>query len=251
MPQTIDDWPESFAVMPSFRCPTCQKGTLIPQDSKGKTIRARSGYVEHHMDIDPHPDHDSGYSADTLRCNSSRCEQVVLAVGEWNYREVEYELDEAEEYRSAWGYKQIFTPQFFLPPLNIIQMPENTPESVRSRLRRSFAAFWSDTLSSSAHARAAVESILDERGVPRTDSKGAFLTLHKRLLEFAVVESVASDRLMAIKWVGNGGAHGTVEVTRQRVLDVYNLLENVLHRLYDNYDAELTKLAQEINSKKG
>ena len=55
---------------------------------------------------------------------------------------------------------------------------------------------------------------------------------------------------MAIKWVGNTGSHSN-KLTRERLLDVYEILEYVINLLYDSKYGKLKKNMLKINKKKG
>ena len=60
-----------------------------------------------------------------------------------------------------------------------------------------------------------------------------------------------SDRLLAIKWLGNFGSHGSEKITIDDVLDAYEIMEDVLHEVYPDRGRNVSKLTKEINRKKG
>jgi hypothetical protein len=55
--------------------------------------------------------------------------------------------------------------------------------------------------------------------------------------------------LLAIKWLGNTGAHDAIGATRKDALDAFQILQEVLQKLYARSDTG--KLVAAVNAKKG
>ena len=115
-------------------------------------------------------------------------------------------------------------PEYFSPSLQLFNLRDNYPAPVRAELIRSFTVFFNESNSAGARLRCAIERLLDERGV-------AVESLHNRLVEFSKSENELGDLLQAIKWLGNEGSHSG-KLTRQDVLDGYEVFNHVLDELY-------------------
>ncbi len=115
-------------------------------------------------------------------------------------------------------------PEYFSPPLQLFSLRDDYPAPVRAELIRSFTVFFNESNSAGARLRCAIERLLDERSI-------AAGTLHNRLIEFSKSENELGDHLQAIKWLGNEGSHSG-KLTRQDVLDGYEVFNHVLDELY-------------------
>jgi hypothetical protein len=82
--------------------------------------------------------------------------------------------------------------------------------------------------------------------------KIARLNLHHRIEIFEKTRPEVSERLKAIKWLGNVGSHaGGKELTHDDLLDAFEILETVLIDLYSPVRAAIERKAKLINSRKG
>jgi hypothetical protein len=59
------------------------------------------------------------------------------------------------------------------------------------------------------------------------------------------------ELLVAIKWLGNAGSHNSTEITRDDVLDAYEIMALVLKQVLSSDEAHVKKMVKEINKKKG
>lgn len=57
--------------------------------------------------------------------------------------------------------------------------------------------------------------------------------------------------MLAIKWLGNAGSHSQKTVSRDDVIDAYELLEHILQEIYMQKTEKLKTKAQKINKMKG
>ena len=90
--------------------------------------------------------------------------------------------------------------------------------------------------------------------VPRTTGriagrKRSFLTLHARLDRFKAKNGELGAALMAVKWLGNAASHSS-SLTRDDVLDGFEILEHVLDEPYSQREARVRSLSSEINRRK-
>lgn len=237
-------------VVPSIPCPSCPDGRLI--HSKG-FVRKDVNAWTHRSSKEDEWDSEwtqSHFSA-VLRCNDPSCNEAVHVVGVGNVEPVTVEIDD------HWGpidqLDTVFTPKYFVPPLRIFDCPSKTPEAVRQQMLASFAAFFSDASSAANRVRSAVEFLLTALKVPKKEKTKAGklkpLTLHWRIERLGAKHSNIKDLLLAVKWIGNTGSHAT-EISREAVMDAYDMLEHCLDLLYGE-KKDLMTLAKAINRKKG
>ena len=58
-------------------------------------------------------------------------------------------------------------------------------------------------------------------------------------------------KLLAIKWIGNEGSHPEKSLTKNDVIDLYEILEHVLSELFENKSKTILAKAKKINKAKG
>lgn len=149
---------------------------------------------------------------------------------------------------------RFFRPKYFEPPLQLIDIPEECPETVSVPLRDSFRQFFSNPTSASNNVRISVEALLTSLGVKRfntTNSKRIFLSLHSRIDLLPSKHSELKEPLLAIKWLGNAGSHADSPISMDDVMDGYQLMDHVLQELYTQKSKKAKALAKLINKKKG
>ncbi len=79
----------------------------------------------------------------------------------------------------------------------------------------------------------------------RVKAGGNKLTLHARLLEFEKKDGLNAPILRAIKWIGNDGSHQG-GVSREEVLDAFDMMELALTNLFDDAAAKIMKKVQAV-----
>lgn len=149
-------------------------------------------------------------------------------------------------------YAKYFTPLFFSEAPHVISIPQDAPNDVREKLLDSFRLYWHDPESSANRVRSALELLLTAQGVNRTVSgkRGSHLKLHHRIERYASKRPDLADPLLAVKWLGNAGSHAT-PLSRDDVLDGYEIMEHVLDELYVRRARRVGALSREINRRKG
>ena len=123
-------------------------------------------------------------------------------------------------------------------------------------LTKAFGLYWSDRGSSANRLRAATETLLSERRVPRftinRNRKRVRISLHDRIEIFKARDADSAEYLLAIKWLGNTGSHyGLDEFSDDDLLDGFELFEHVVERVYRRPEHRLKKIAKGINVRKG
>ncbi|AIS02599.1 hypothetical protein SGLAU_33355 (plasmid) [Streptomyces glaucescens] len=97
---------------------------------------------------------------------------------------------------------------------------------------------------------------MDWEGIPRkwsSNGKSYNLSLHRRIERFKTAKptfSKAADLLLAVKWIGNVGSHGSV-IRVLDVLDAVDILDRIIQQLYDTSPARIERKAEEIIARKG
>lgn len=239
--------------LPDWQCPTCGNASLnlVPeefhvQDSSG-TKKSRepdefdADWVQYR------------FSA-TLRCSNNRCNEFVSMVGSGG---VETRHIKDDEGRWDTSYRDHFTPSFFEPYLTPISIPDDVPNDVRNSLNRSFKLIFANRDAAANQLRVALEVLLDERGVKKTDKNGDALKLGIRVDSHLGGETVKSyelirckERLSAIQWIGNDGSHGNESISTSDLLAGFEIIESILATIYPSDSPDLDELAKKMVNKK-
>ncbi|MDL5366091.1 DUF4145 domain-containing protein [Xanthomonas sp. NCPPB 2654] len=186
-----------------------------------------------------------------LQCGNGNCGEFVANSGTGGV-DIDVEIDESGEPEQTWA--DFFRPKYFEPPLRLIDIPKECPDSVSSPLQESFRLFFSSPAAASNNVRVALEALLTELGVKRFNTRSGrriFLNLHSRISLLPPKHSDLGELLLAIKWLGNAGSHADSIVTIDDVMDAYELIDHVLQELYMQKAKKAKALAKMINKKKG
>lgn len=76
------------------------------------------------------------------------------------------------------------------------------------------------------------------------------MSLHSRIALYEQQNKAIATRLFAIKWLGNAGSHPG-EITKDDVLDAYEILESILDQLYVQHEKRIDRMVSKVNKKKG
>ncbi|HWK03807.1 MAG TPA: DUF4145 domain-containing protein [Puia sp.] len=170
-----------------------------------------------------------------------QCHKEYATTGNVGY--FTYGVKVSKQYEGQ-KYKR-FYPNFFNPCLRLFQLNKSIPSEIIADIDQSFSAYWSDTSSSANAIRRSLETLLDKLEVPKANS------LHQRIELYQHENKEIADCLLAIKWIGNSGSHGT-PLTKDDLLDAYGILEHCLNNLYPSPDKEdIHKLVEQINRRRG
>lgn len=249
-------WLDSFQAnnLPNWLCPRCEEGVLRPLDGSfrfwesgdsyefGKKYLIKVGHYD--------PDADSMLGMDLaeyrysviLKCNNPNCREHISSCG-FGYVKDEYDPATGEP-----EFVDVFEPLFFYPQINIFSIPKNCPERISKEIKTSFKLFFTDPPAAANYARKTVDAILTNKQVKRyAKSKGKQIriSLHDRIVAFQTTRPEIAKKLFAIKWLGNEGSH-TEDMTKNDVLDAYEILESVLDDLYVGYRKSVEKKIEKI-----
>jgi hypothetical protein len=251
MPMNRETWKIPFRdnALPNWPCPTCKTGQLeLQSDTLHKYQTRYSREARNHPDWEP--DWIRYTFAAVLRCNNKSCKEFITTCGSGRANE-DYTFDSSGEPDHI--VFDVFEPEYFSLPLDIIPIPENCPPDVAEEIRRSFNIYFTDPAAASNHIRASIENLLTTLSVKRYDRKGGKLrplSLHRRIALYAFENKSIADRLFAIKWLGNAGSHAG-EITKDDALDAYEILESVLNDLYVQHEKKIARIVSKVNKKKG
>lgn len=235
-------WLQSYwkGHLPRWPCPGCHAEALV-EDVSSQIVAesAESAQLRHTEDWDP--EWTEKRCAVLLRCGA--CQDAAIAVGHFSV-----ELSQFDG-----NYDDTFVPAATYPALPVVAVPKTCDKSIKAEVRAAEALIWLSPTSACARLRTAIERLLDELGVQRfTVSKGKRyrLHLHARILKLPPKHQGIRDHLLAVKWIGNEGAHETA-LRLEDVLDGLEVLEYALDRIYDPRSRNVKKIVRGVLKKKG
>lgn len=234
---------------PDWICPKCGKGNLrIKKETFSKDELSHSR--DHSHDAWEPEWIEYVYSC-LLYCSNDHCREVVASTGTGRV-DCDVEYDENGELDQVWS--DYFRPKFFEPPLKIIAIPEDCPESVKSSLTESFRQLFSSPSASANSVRIALEHLLNELKIKRyklVGGKRRIVSLHERIANIPTKYADLKDLMLAVKWLGNAGSHDNDGTTIDDVFDAYEMTEHVLQEIYEPNKKRLKAIAKKVNKKKG
>lgn len=256
----LDPFPKNH--FPNWICPKCNIGILRPlektfsfDESGDITVeRMKSGHEYFDYDV-----YTFRYSV-LLKCNNQNCQERVSSCGQGYVQEdisegivrLNEKLQE-EDGSPTISYTNVFVPEYFYPSLSLFAISEKCPETVTKEIKQSFKLFFADPSAAANYVRKAVDEILTSKGVARftANKKGkrVRIPLHNRITVFETVKPDIAKKLFAIKWLGNEGSHADT-ISKNDVLDAYEILEWVLDDLYVGYRKQLEDKVSKINKTK-
>ncbi len=232
-----------------WTCPSCMKGLLkVKADTFHAEETKESKKAHGHPAWDP--DWISYVYSCLLECTNPACKDTVANTGTGAV-DVDFEYDEDGSPSQTW--KDFFAPKHFSPHLKLFLCPSGTPDNVSEEIEKSFSLFFSDSPSAANHVRIALENLLTHLKIKRykVGKKRTFLALHLRIELLPAKHKHLQDLFFAVKWLGNAGSHSNKVVTRDDVLDAYEIMEEILQDLFVKKTIKIKKLAKQINKTKG
>jgi hypothetical protein len=129
-----------------------------------------------------------------------------------------------------------------IPAPPIIDIPPETPATVRNEIELSFELFWVDPGACANRLRISVERIMDNANVAGT-------SLAERISLYDA-RDLHGETLHALRIVGNLGSHeGKVE--REVLCDAYHIYEHALAELYGRRTAKARAIRERLIKTKG
>jgi hypothetical protein len=242
-----DHFSEEFKdQFPAWRCPRCWHGTMKRIDGSLREELTGSSNIGRDHDA-WEPDWDEFRFVGLLKCTQTDCLEVVCVSGTRTQTVYQVDWDRYEE-------DKFYRPKAISPGIPVFRINEKCPEPIQEELRVAFELFWSDLGACANRLRIAIERLLDERKINKTNGKSKKakdrLTTHDRIGLLAAKFPEATEHLMAIKWLGNTGSHFG-DADREDILDAFELIEAVIDEIYIGTAASLKRKATSLSKRKG
>lgn len=227
-------------------CPRCIVGSF--QSTENQIIIETPNSVESRDHEEWEPDWIEDDFSSILKCSNDKCKETTVVSG---YTRRDFHQVDWDKYES----NMYFYPKCFTTAPLIFRPPPDTPDAVRAELIDAFSLFWLDSKASANKIRNVVESILTDKNVKRfyvKNKKRKRLDTHARILEYENSDPENAKLLMGLKWVGNANSHVTTEeVSKDELLDVFELCEHVVMSIYTKKSKDMAKRAEIYTSRKG
>tara|TARA_R110002072_G_scaffold141970_6_gene287297 strand:+ start:1615 stop:2295 length:681 start_codon:yes stop_codon:yes gene_type:complete len=193
------------------------------------------------------PDWDEHRFVALLHCTQTDCLETVSIAGSRRH----------DVYQVAWSEHEeehFFRPRSIFPAVPLFRVPVECPEQVEANIVKAFELFWIDLGACANRLRIAIERLLDDRRINKTNGKPGSdrrrLTAHARIEKLGKSHRDAASHLLAIKWIGNEGAHQG-DANRDDILDAFELIEAAVEEIYVRSKADLKRKATAISRRKG
>lgn len=236
-------WATSFRdQLPHWPCPTCKKGHFAALEGKRWFEETGPSKADHAHDA-WEPDWIRQRFACFMECSLPDCKEVAVVAGSSKVNHWQVDWDE-------YVSENIMTVEAVSPAPIPIEFPPQTPAEIIDAIERGASLIWSSAEAAANAVRQAVEHLMDEAGIPAKDGAGKRIMLHNRILEFQKVDPENGDILLATKWLGNTGSH-VGGITRDHVLDAFDMIEFVLNNRYGTAKAVLLAKVAAVNAAKG
>lgn len=244
-------WTSSFDPKkpPQFPCPTCDAGRLgLVEETTHIVEPAYSKDAHSHEEWEP--DWITERFSMHLKCSDKGCGEVVVVAGDTTVLEFYEEGPEGYDV----SYMTAVKPKIMFPAPPIIDVPENAPDTVTGPLDAAFGLYWTDRAAAAARIRTSLERLLDDKLVPteaiNKDGQTHLLDLNGRIQVFEKTNPDEAETFHALRMVGNIGAHGQ-DLKSQTLLDVLEIYEDALEKLYSDKQAKLKAIKDKILASKG
>jgi len=236
MDRKIFKLPFTKEKIPEWICPTCKKGVLHLKDGTFSSEESSLSKSAHNHEAWEPEWIQLVYSC-LIECSNSSCKEIIASSGSGT---VDWDVTYDHMGNPEQEYFSYFKPKYFQPHLKLFDYPETTPDDVADEIDQSFALFFCNPSSASNHIRIAIEHLLTHLKVKRFERNGKLrpLNLHRRIELIPEKHRNLKELLFAIKWLGNAGSHANKEVSNDDVMDAYEILDVVLHEIYESKHRE-------------
>lgn len=243
MPADRALWADSFRdQLPHWPCPKCKKGHFSAMEGKLLFEETGPSKADHGHDA-WEPEWIKQRFACFMECTLPNCREVAVATGSSKINHWQVDWDE-------YVSEDILTVEAVTPAPVPILFPNQTPIEIVDAIERGAALIWLSAEAAANAIRQAVEHFMDDAGIAATDGAGKRIMLHNRILEFQKGDAENGDVLLATKWLGNTGSH-IGGLTRDHVLDAFDMMELVLNNRYGTAKADLLAKVAAVNAAKG
>ena len=229
---------------PDYLCPRCNKGLLRLNKDTLKSVETVDSKLYQRKEYSEFQDMQMIFNC-MFKCINDKCGEVVACTGHAGVgieRAVDY-----DDFSQPNEYYTYYKPLFFYPNLNLITIPKDTPDDIKKLLNKSFELFFTAPSAAANLVRVSIEEILTDQGVEKINN------LHRRIEKLPEKHESLKTKFFALKWLGlgNAGSHSGDRITADDAMDAYELVEDLLLKIYSSKDNELNMLANKINTLKG
>ncbi|WP_341919462.1 DUF4145 domain-containing protein [Polaromonas sp. YR568] len=223
---------------PAWPCPSCHAGSLALKPATFTQTATKESFADQEEQWWGPENVVYSFTA-WAACKNCSEEFALSGIGG-----VEQVPDDAH----SSAYVDFYQIRHCHPTLELISLPAKCPNLVREALAAAFALYWLDRPSSAGRIRVALERLLDHFGIASKAETGKFISLDKRIDVFSQSDTANGPKLMALKWLGNVGAH-TIDVQANDLLAAFEVFEHVLSEVIDKKSDSIAKLAAELTAK--
>ena len=238
--------------VPDYLCPRCNKGLLRLNKDTLKSVETVDSKLYQRNEYSEFQDMQITFNC-MFKCINDKCGEVVACIGHAGV-DIECAVD-YDNFSQPNEYYTYYRPLFFYPNLQLIVLPKRTPDKVKELLDESFRLFFTSPASSANIVRKSIEEVLNDLKIdmPTIKSNGEkkFPNLDNRINKLSDNFVSLKSRFFAIKWLGNAGSHSGDRITADDAMDAYELVEDLLLKIYGSKDTELNILANKIITFKG
>lgn len=232
-----------------FFCPNCNKKSLILKNE---------AWVEHDNAakilgeefFDPTECNQIVFTG-VFECRNTDCDSKIICSGTGKI-EKEYEtyLDkDGYPYPSETGTYYIkYIPQYFVPSVYFFDISKKVSDEIKQALFSAFRLLPQSPSAAANRTRTAVERILDDFDIP------PHMNLKQRIEQnLGNSEQLKdyADNFHALRWLGNSGSHEEDAIKLDGVKDAFEIIEDLLIKLYPADNSLLILKIQAINEGKG
>lgn len=233
--------------LPEWHCPSCLKASLelVPDTLNIQPTAATQRDSGEDWFV---TEMESYVFTLMLQCRRQTCMEFVAVSGKGSGK---IEPDDNDNL----AYFLSLKPKVFVPPLPVFTVPEGCPYEIAEGLREISNLLPVSGTAAINAMRSVLEDMLDTLGVPRERSREGKkpypLTLHNRIEDYPEQTGKHQAALMALKWVGNSGSHGsrirnshiqmTCEVLDDLVLRIYGVEKDLTGKIRLLHDAHARK----------
>ncbi|OLF35426.1 hypothetical protein BTW00_08975 [Psychrobacter sp. C 20.9] len=224
--------------VPDYLCPRCNKGLLRLNKDTLKSVETVDSKIYQRNEYSEFQDVQITFNC-MFKCINDKCGEIVACTG---HAGVDIDYDDFSQPNEYYTY---YKPLFFYPNLKLITIPEDTPDNIKKLLNKSFELFFTSPSAAANLVRVSIEEILTNQGVEKINN------LHRRIEKLPKKHESLKTKFFALKWLGNAGSHSGDSITDDDAMDAYELVEDLLLKIYSSKDDELNMLANKINTLKG
>lgn len=177
-----------------------------------------------------------------MRCTEPACDEVYYVIGKWGkFDKLGAELSIE---RTGNDFQRWFFPTAFEPTLVFFSCETTTPDVIKDSLNEAFKLYWISYSACVNAIRKVLERLMDHHSI-----KGS--TLDQQLKNFGLQHPLITNKMLAIKLLGNVGSHQNY-IERSDALDGFELLAAVLSELFPDKSkaVKLDQMADQINTTK-